>query len=111
MVGGDKRQRKSIGKERTIGNGVYAFEYLQDLTLKICESVVESVKKRDLKAKTITIKMKYRYDKQITRSFTFEDYHQNLETFSQACKNLLLKTKAGESNVRLVGVTLSNFIG
>ena len=107
-VVGKRGVRKSIGKERTIGNGVHSLDHLKDLLIELNEKVVLSLRKKNLKARTVTLKVKYHYDKQITRSVSFEEAHDTKAKFLDSIFDLLSKTEAGKSNVRLVGVSYSN---
>lgn len=109
-VGGRRGVRKSVGKERTIGNGVHSFTKLQGILNSLTAKLSHFLTDKSLKARTITLKLKYRYDEQITRSHTFDSPLNNEDIFKQELRNLLLKTEAGKSNVRLVGVSLSNLI-
>ncbi len=109
IVGARRGVRKSIGRERTIGNGVHTVDHLKNLLQDINQKVVVSLHKKNLKARTVTLKMKYHYDKQITRSHSFSEAHDTAEKFLTSLYDLLLKTDAGKSNVRLVGVSFSNF--
>ena len=76
---------------------------------ELADKVVQSLLRRNLHAKTITIKVKYADFCQVTRSQTMEDVFNDMQTIAPILPQLLDKTEAGEKKVRLLGVTASNF--
>lgn len=105
------RARKSLGTETTfeydLGDKQQMLTVLNDLV----EIVVQSMQRRKLHAKTLTIKVKFADFTQVTRSQTMEEAFNDKESILPMLPGLLDKTDAGEKKVRLLGVTTSNFVG
>jgi DNA polymerase IV len=104
------RIRKSLGTETTfeqdLGDKQHMLNVLNDLAVK----VAESMQRRNLHAKTLTIKVKYADFTQVTRSLTMEEAFSEVSSITPHLPGLLNKTEAGDKKVRLLGVTASNFL-
>jgi len=102
-------QRKSVSTEHTLSEDTLDTAILKKFLLKHSEDVGRELRRLEVKAKTITLKLKHADFKQITRSTTIDNPTQSSETiYSTACRLLLkyrLKTK-----IRLIGVGASNFV-
>jgi DNA polymerase IV len=105
------RIRKSLGTETTFEHDLGDKQQMLSVLNELADKVVQSLLRRKLHAKTITIKVKYTDFTQVTRSMTLEDGFNDMQTISPILPQLLDKTEAGEKKVRLLGVTTSNFIG
>lgn len=104
------RERKSVGGENTFLTDLYRDEDLLRELMKIAEKVWERALKSEVKAKTLTLKFKYADFEQHTRSKTIDGYFSTKDLFLEECRKLL-KTDGGFSKgIRLLGLTLSNFI-
>lgn len=103
-----KRIRKSLGKETTFANDITSIDELLDKLESLSEKVIESIDKQKLKARTLTVKVKYANFKQVTRAHTSDEI-LNLDSIKQSLPLLLAKTDAGKLPVRLVGLSLSGF--
>lgn len=101
-----KRERKSLGKEITFAEDVLSIETLTDKLNQLAEQVLSSLKKQALQAKTLTVKVKYANFQQVTRAQSVE-CALDASTIQQLIPQLLIRTKAGEKPIRLVGVSLS----
>ena len=104
------RIRKSIGKETTFSDDIddteQMIEFLEHAALKI-ENLVE---KYEVKWMTVTLKIKYSDFQSITRSITVEEPVTEAGTVMQHVRSLLCNTDAGKKKVRLLGITVSNFL-
>ncbi|MEA3438110.1 MAG: DNA polymerase IV [Thermodesulfobacteriota bacterium] len=102
-------QRKSVSTEHTLTEDTRDQTILKKFLLKHSEEVGRELRRLEVKAKTITLKLKQEDFKQITRSTTIDNPTQSSETiYSTACRLLLkyrLKTK-----IRLIGVGASSFV-
>ncbi|MDX2441779.1 MAG: DNA polymerase IV [Desulfobacterales bacterium] len=102
-------QRKSVSTEHTLTEDTRDQTILKKFLLKHSEDVGRELRRLEVKAKTITLKLKQEDFKQITRSTTIDNPTQSSETiYSTACRLLLkyrLKTK-----IRLIGVGASGFV-
>jgi DNA polymerase-4 len=105
------RIRKSLGTETTFENDLGDKQQMLIVLNDLAQKVVQSMLRRNLHAKTLTIKVKYADFTQVTRSQTLEDGFTDYKTISPLLPLLLNKTDAGDKKVRLLGVTTSNFIG
>ena len=104
------RIRKSIGKETTLNEDIDNIEQMIDMLNQLALEVEELLKKHDIKGKTITLKIKYFDFQSITRSITVEKPIILRADIMKYIKGLLDKTEAGIRKVRLLGITISNFL-
>ncbi len=106
---GERRDqmRKSIGREKTIGNGLHGIDYLKSQLNILVEKVWDDLDKKSLQGKTITLKLKYDYQTRITRSKTLDHNFKQKEKVVEVIYSLLDKTKAGQTSVRLIGLSMS----
>ena len=68
-------------------------------------------RREDRQALTLTLKVKYHDFQSVTRSVTVAEPIGDLDVVMEHLKKLLKNTQAGNKNVRLLGVSVSNFIG
>ncbi|WP_340110811.1 DNA polymerase IV [Maribellus mangrovi] len=104
------RERKSVGAENTFSYDLYESEELETKLLKIADKVWERSTKSQVKAKTLTLKFKYSDFEQHTRSKTIEAGFVAKEQFVQESMKLLKTDYGFTKGIRLLGLTLSNFI-
>ncbi len=104
------RIRKSLGKERTFGEDIEDFDKLAEFLENLCSSVWKELEEKNLRGRTVTIKVKYGDFRQVTRSRSFLSAVQNQELFKQTILELLKETEAGKRPVRLVGASVSSFL-
>ncbi|QDH17032.1 DNA polymerase IV [Swingsia samuiensis] len=104
------RERKSLGTEQTYLTDLKqdhdAINALHDLTKKLWLLSLE----KNISARTITLKVKYTNFKQITRANTLLKPISSLTILTDTCQSLLQPLLPLQEGVRLLGVTLSNFI-
>lgn len=99
--------RKSIGKERTLSHDLVDQEKLTEILEQIAVKLTDRMKKRQLKGRTITLRIKYYDFNRITRSITCREPVDDPEVIMANIKRLLLKTEVGTKKIRLVGIALS----
>jgi DNA polymerase-4 len=102
------RIRKSLGKETTFAEDIVSVPELTAKLLDLAEIVLESLAKQNLKARTVTVKVKYADFQQVTRAHTLE-HSIKLSDLREVIPMLLTRTEAGKNPVRLVGLSLSGF--
>ncbi len=102
------RQRKSVGKETTFQQDIQSILALRDQANSLAEQVCRILKAKKLKARTLTLKVKYANFTQVTRSIT-HDETLDLLTIRSLLPELFNRTDAGQRAVRLIGVTVSGF--
>ncbi|MDD5411833.1 MAG: DNA polymerase IV, partial [Methylobacter sp.] len=102
------RVSKSVGVEITFQQDIKArqdvIKHLQNLLKK----ALAKVTKKQLTARTLTVKIKYSDFVQITRSRTLPYIVTATSTIGVILEDLLKNTDIGRRNVRLLGVTLSS---
>jgi len=103
------RESKSVGVEITfqidIKDRIEILNHLQQLLKKSLKKLNE----KELKAQTITIKIKYHDFVQITRSKTLTSMISDATDSEVIFESLLTNTEIGQRKVRLLGVSLSSF--
>ena len=98
---------KSIGRETTFEKDLYTFEDCKAAILELIGQTGFRLRNKGYSGRTVTLKVKFKDFKIITRSISSEgDISCDEEIFSLAVK--LLKDVAYENGVRLLGVTVSN---
>lgn len=102
------RIRKSLGKETTFAEDILSVSELTAKLLDLAEIVLENLAKQHLKARTVTVKVKYSDFQQVTRAHTHE-HNLGFDDLKQSIPMLLSRTEAGNTPVRLVGLSLSGF--
>lgn len=103
------RLRKSLGSEQTLAEDLIDKEDIVRRVMRQAARVESAMSKRQLKAKTITIKFKYSDFSQVTRSKTLMQYQEALSALSLIFEELVDKTEAGMKPIRLIGVSVSGF--
>ena len=102
------RVRKSLGNESTFEQDMCDPEQMCVQLEIIATKVSRGLSRKQLAARTITLKVKYDNFKQITRSKTLDESFNEKEKILDVISTLLSKTEAGQRKVRLLGITASN---
>ncbi|WP_157950021.1 DNA polymerase IV [Vallitalea okinawensis] len=108
VVSRDYYDAKSVGNELTFSNDINQLEELYKRLLVLSESVGYRLRKKDLKGKTISIKVKYNDFSVITRSTTIDHCTNVTDTIYKNAYQLLTNSWR-QKPVRLLGVTVTNF--
>jgi DNA polymerase-4 len=103
------REIKSVGAEDTFAYDLKDTDEMFEELGKIARIVYDRADRRELKGRTITLKIKYHDFTQVTRSQSFPSGVDSFETIIETAKQLLLSTDTEEVRVRLLGISLSNF--
>ncbi len=104
------RIQKSIGKETTLKEDIIDKKQIIETLDNLAAAIEILLKKNKKKGQTITLKVKY-YDFQtITRSLTIKDLITDSRIIMKYVLLLLKNTLAGKKKVRLLGITISNFL-
>lgn len=104
------RERKSVGAEQTFLTDLFYQKDLESELLNICEILWERVESAKVKGKTLTLKFTYSDFEKHTRSKTISTYFSTKSQLISEGK-LLLKSGGGFSKgIRLLGLTVSNFL-
>lgn len=106
------RERKSIGREDTFAKDILSVPELLERLEKISRMIARDLQKRNLKGRTLTLKVKYDDFQQITRSQSVNvALNEHTEIFNMGRELLLEKTEAGRRKIRLLGLSFSNLTG
>lgn len=104
------RARKSVGAETTFGQDLNDPGEMLDRLAALAGKVAASLQRRALAGRTVTLKVKYHDFRQITRSLSGRPV-QSAEEIHARLPALLQDTEAGQTPVRLLGVTVSGLVG
>jgi DNA polymerase-4 len=104
------QERKSIGQEQTLSRDIDDRQEMLEILGKCAEGIEEYMKDKAIKGRTVTLKIKYYDFKSITRSITVPEPLCEASAIMKYIPGLLEKTEAGKIKVRLLGVSVSNFV-
>ncbi len=102
------RERKSLGSETTFHDDVLDLSYLGEVLQSLTEKISVVLQRKEILAKTVTLKVKYHTFEQISRSRTLEYPIDSQLEISRIAQELLALTDAGRTSIRLVGVSVSS---
>ncbi|RNC29665.1 MAG: DNA polymerase IV [Candidatus Dichloromethanomonas elyunquensis] len=103
------REAKSIGRETTFREDLSDYEVLQAFLLNLSADVGRRLRKESLKAKTVTIKVRFADFHTLSRSKTLDTYINLDQDIYLEAKHLLLELHLSQP-VRLIGVSVHNFV-
>ena len=101
--------RKSLGKERTFGEDVTDIDYLRRFLSDLLDTVWQELEQKELRGRTVTVKVKYADFRQVTRSRSFLTPIPDRNSLQRTALELLKETEAGTRPVRLIGASVSSF--
>jgi DNA polymerase-4 len=101
------REAKSSGSENTFAEDLTDVEVIRQEVAEMAASVVRWLARKDLFARTVTIKVRYADFTTITRSHSAPPTRDEGDIAARAV-GLLSKTEAGQRPVRLLGVSVHN---
>ena len=96
----------SISNERTFRADVGDSSSIESQLCSLCERVCWRARRRHVKARTVTLKLRYSNFQTLTRSRTISPTSSEVEVFP-VVKDLYLGARDGRRRVRLLGVALS----
>jgi DNA polymerase-4 len=97
----------SISNERTFREDISDPGSIESVLCGLCERVCWRARKRGIKARTVTLKLRYSDFHTLTRSRTVSPTSSELELYP-VVKELLVKARTRSLPVRLLGLQLSN---
>lgn len=97
----------SISNERTFREDVDDPASIESVLCGLCERVCWRARKRGIKARTVSLKLRYADFHTLTRSRTLAPTHSELELYP-VVKGLLDQARTRRTAVRLLGIQLSN---
>lgn len=104
-----RRIIKSAGAEITFPEDYLDIELIKEALFNQAKRVCDRLKRKNIKGKTIVIKLKYSDFVQITRNSTIDHFTDDFDEIYAVAERLLAKTEAGTRKIRLVGVSVGNF--
>lgn len=102
------RVRKSLGHERTYAQDLRSLQRMDEELERLAGMTAAGLTKRDLGARTLTVKVRYPDFTTLTRSQSLPWPTASAEKIAATARDLLRLTAAGERGVRLLGVTGSS---
>ena len=103
------RIRKSLGAERTFSEDIIGENDCFEALDRIYEEVLRRIANASVKAKTLTIKIKYNDFTVITRQKSSIDHLQTKDEFDYLLNDLKNEIDWDEKPIRLLGLSVSNF--
>jgi DNA polymerase-4 len=102
------REAKSSGSENTYPEDLTDIETIRSEIAEMASHAVAWLGRKDVLARTVTIKVRYNDFTTVTRSHTSQPTRDEADLTARAVR-LLEKTEAGQRPVRLLGVSVHNF--
>jgi DNA polymerase-4 len=102
------RESKSSGSEKTYAEDLTDISFIRSEVADLTTRVVGWLHRKDLTARTVTVKVRYSDFTTITRSHTGPPSRDDA-AFAARAVRLLERTDAGRRPVRLLGVNVHNF--
>ncbi len=99
------RERKSLGHERTYARDIASLEEMDAQLEHLSQLVAAGLEKREISARTITVKVRYPDFTTLTRARSLKHPTASANQIAQVARELLRSTEAEKRNVRLLGVT------
>ncbi len=104
------RASKSSGSEKTYAEDLTSIETIRAETDRLARRGADWLGQKDLVARTVTVKVRYSDFITVTRSHTLTQATRDAEDLSCRATGLLARTDAGRRPVRLLGVSVHNFV-
>lgn len=103
------RETKSVGAEDTFPVDLTTLDEMVRELEVIANSVHRRLKKKELKGRTVTLKIKYHNFRIVTRSRSFSEPVDDYDTIVDTAKELLIASGMVDVKIRLLGISVSNF--
>ena len=101
---------KSISAETTFANDIEDKNALLAILLQLTEQVAARLRDKDIKGRTVNIKIRFHDFNTITRSKTLPEYTYQTRKIWNTVKQLFLRVRQQDArSIRLVGVGVSSF--
>ena len=104
------REAKSSGSENTYPEDLTDLDVIRTEIAEMAGHAVGWLSRKQLLARTVTIKVRYHDFTTITRSHSAPPTRDDAELMARAVR-LLDRTRAGRTPIRLLGVSVHNFCG
>jgi DNA polymerase-4 len=104
-----EHEAKSIGREHTFDQDTKNKEELLSTLLHLCDDVASRIRSEGVSPRTLTLKLRYSGFETHTYSHTSGNISPVTQQFFRLAKELFLKNWSTVREVRLIGVSASNF--
>ncbi|MCP4903152.1 MAG: DNA polymerase IV [bacterium] len=104
------RVRKSLSTERTFETNIEGILNMDEILVRMAGEVAESLRRRELAGRTVTVKVRFSDFSTPTRSQTLDVPTASAATIAACARELLRRTDAQTRAVRLLGVGLSGLV-
>lgn len=101
-------ERKSVSAERTFETDISTPSLLEDRLWQVCEETAQRAKRHDVEGTTITLKLKTKNFKTLTRSITLTQSTHLAQTLFRTVRPMLRRETGEGQSYRLIGVGISN---
>ena len=98
------RETKSVSSETTFAQDLTDWQEINRQIQVLAEDVAQQLQRKGLRARTVTIKVRYKGFTTVTRSHTAEYFTDSRPEIVNRAQMLLERTEAAERPVRLLGV-------
>ena len=105
------RVRKSIGTETTLSSDIIDLKEIYAILDRLSEKVADGLRQKKCCGSTVTLKVRYHDFTTVTRSSTLASPVTDAAHIMAVIPDLLKATDAGDTRIRLLGVTVSNLSG
>jgi len=102
------RRVKSISQERTFGQDTRDPKLLIEVLRKMAAKVTDRLKRQDLEAKTVKLKLRYSDFTTLSRQTSFRHGVEHFDEIYPAARSLLIETWDRSRAIRLIGVGVSS---
>jgi nucleotidyltransferase/DNA polymerase involved in DNA repair len=99
--------RKSISEETTFDVDVDDYEIVEKTLFRIADRLSRTMRRKELKGRTITLKLRWEGFETHTRSKTISDYVNDADTLRSIAVDQFRKMAKENRRVRLVGIGIS----
>ncbi|MEQ9316492.1 MAG: DNA polymerase IV, partial [Henriciella sp.] len=102
------RERKSVSAERTFNEDITDAQTLEDRLWSVCEETASRAKQNGVAGYVVTLKLKTKAFKSLTRSVTLSDPTQLARTLFNTARPLLERETQSGTAYRLIGIGISD---
>jgi|CXWL01.1.fsa_nt_gi DNA polymerase-4 len=103
-------ERKSLGTENTYGKDLSELAAMDAELGTMADEVARGLVRRELRARTITVKVRFPDFTTLTRGRTLPRPTASAPLMAELARELLRATEAGRRQVRLLGLSASNLV-
>ncbi|WP_084418563.1 DNA polymerase IV [Henriciella litoralis] len=102
------RERKSVSAERTFNEDISDPDLLEDRLWSVCEETATRAKEHGVAGYVVTLKLKTKDFRSLTRSVTLSDPTQLAQTLFRTMRPVLARETASRTPYRLIGIGISD---